>query len=57
MGYLLIKDLTKDKIQIRDTLHSYQLSFKDPDSNEMLNFNAPMHQDMENLIKIFKKHI
>ena len=27
MGYLLIKDLTKDKIQIRDTLHSYQLSY------------------------------
>ena len=41
----------------RQALHSYQLSFKDPDSNEMLNFNAPMHQDMENLIKIFKKHI
>ena len=27
MGYLLIKDITKDKIQIRDTLHSYQLSY------------------------------
>ena len=27
MGYLLIKDLTKNKIQIRDTLHSYQLSY------------------------------
>ena len=27
MGYLLIKELTKDKIKIRDTLHSYQLSY------------------------------
>ena len=27
MGYLLVKELTKDEIQIKDTLHSYQLSY------------------------------
>tara|TARA_B100001113_G_scaffold351319_1_gene350156 strand:- start:2136 stop:3071 length:936 start_codon:yes stop_codon:yes gene_type:complete len=41
----------------RQALHSYSLSFMEPDSNEMLNFKAPMPKDMENLIKIFKKHI
>tara|TARA_B100001250_G_C19655616_1_gene724696 strand:+ start:39 stop:974 length:936 start_codon:yes stop_codon:yes gene_type:complete len=41
----------------RQALHSHQLSFEDPDSNEMLTFKAPIHEDMENLIKILKKHI
>ena len=41
----------------RQALHSYQLSFEDPDTNEILSFHAPMHKDMENLINRFKKHI
>ena len=41
----------------RQALHSSQLSFKDPNTNEMLSFNATMHEDMKNLIDCFKKHI
>ncbi|MAV61683.1 MAG: RluA family pseudouridine synthase [Gammaproteobacteria bacterium] len=41
----------------RQALHSYRLSFEDPHTNEILNFEVPMHEDMKNLIKRFKKHI
>ena len=41
----------------RQALHSSQLSFEDPNTNEMLSFNATMHEDMKNLINCFKKHI
>ena len=41
----------------RQALHSSQLSFEDPNTNEMLSFNATMHEDMKNLIDCFKKHI
>tara|TARA_B100000214_G_scaffold79141_1_gene53489 strand:- start:1167 stop:2102 length:936 start_codon:yes stop_codon:yes gene_type:complete len=41
----------------RQALHSSQLSFEDPNTNEMLSFNATMHKDMKNLIDCFKKHI
>ena len=40
----------------RQALHSSQLSFEDPNTNEMLSFNATMHEDMKNLIDCFKKH-
>ncbi len=48
-------DLIKDFP--RQALHSFQLSFEDPYSNETLTFNAPMNEDMQNLINRFKKHI
>ena len=41
----------------RQALHSSQLSFEDPNTNEMLSFNATMPEDMKNLINCFKKHI
>ncbi len=50
-----LKNIIKDFS--RQALHSYKLSFQDPDSNEILSFKAPMPKDMANLIKIFKKHI
>ena len=41
----------------RQALHSYQLSFEDPDTKETISYCAPMHKDMQSLINRLKKHI
>ena len=58
----IAKDTPNDLVDVirnfpRQAIHSSQLSFEHPNSNEVLTFNAPMHEDMKNLIDSFKKHI
>jgi len=40
----------------RQALHSYQLSFMDMDSDEMMSFVAPLPDDIKKLIETLKKH-
>ena len=40
----------------RQALHSYQLSFMDMDTDEMMSFVAPLTDDIKKLIKTLKKH-
>ena len=40
----------------RQALHSYQLSFMDMDTDEMMSFVAPFPDDIKKLIKTIKKH-
>jgi len=40
----------------RQALHSYQLSFMNMDSDEMVSFVAPLPDDIQKLIKTLKKH-
>lgn len=41
----------------RQALHSYHLSFRDIDTDKIVSYNAPIHQDIGNLVNILKKHI
>tara|TARA_Y100000766_G_scaffold251747_1_gene235607 strand:+ start:204 stop:1100 length:897 start_codon:yes stop_codon:yes gene_type:complete len=41
----------------RQALHSSKLSFVDPETHEDISFNAPIPQDIKNLISQLKKHI
>ena len=40
----------------RQALHSYQLSFMDMDTDEMMSFSAPLSDDIKKLIETLKKH-
>jgi len=40
----------------RQALHSYQLSFMDMDTDEMISFVAPLPDDIKKLIETLKKH-
>jgi len=40
----------------RQALHSYQLSFMDMDTDEMMSFSAPLSDDIKKLIETIKKH-
>jgi len=40
----------------RQALHSYQLSFMDMDTDEMMSFVAPLPDDIKKLIETLKKH-
>ena len=40
----------------RQALHSYQLSFMNMDSDEMVSFVAPLPDDIQKLLKTLKKH-
>ena len=40
----------------RQALHSYQLSFMDLDTDEMMSFVAPLPDDIKKLIETLKKH-
>ena len=40
----------------RQALHSYQLSFMNMDSDEMVSFVAPLPYDIQKLLKTLKKH-
>ena len=40
----------------RQALHSYQLSFADMDTDEMMSFSAPLSDDIKKLIETLKKH-
>ena len=40
----------------RQALHSYQLSFMDMDTDEMMSFSAPLPDDIKKLIETLKKH-
>ena len=40
----------------RQALHSYQLSFMDMDTDEMMSFSAPLSNDIKKLIETLKKH-
>ena len=40
----------------RQALHSYQLSFMDMDTDEMMSFVAPIPDDIKKLIETLKKH-
>ena len=40
----------------RQALHSYQLSFMNMDSDEMVSFVAPLSDDIQKLLKTLKKH-
>ena len=40
----------------RQALHSYQLSFMDMDTDEMMSFAAPLSDDIKKLIETLKKH-
>ena len=56
------RDTPEDLVDVikdfpRQALHSYQLSFEDPDSKETISYCAPMHKDMQSLINRLKKHI
>jgi len=51
-------DLVKTIKQFsRQALHSYHLSFRDIDTDKIVSYNAPIHQDIGNLVNILKKHI
>ena len=51
-------DLVKTIKQFsRQALHSYHLSFRDIDTDKIVTYNAPIHQDIGNLVNILKKHI
>ena len=41
----------------RQALHSFHLSFYDIDSNNIISYEAPLPEDIKNLIKTIKKHI
>ena len=41
----------------RQALHSFHLSFNDIDSNKIISYEAPLPEDIKNLIKTIKKHI
>ena len=41
----------------RQALHSSKLSFVDPETHEDISFDAPIPQDIKNLISELKKHI
>ena len=41
----------------RQALHSSKLSFVDPETHEDISFDAPIPQDIKNLISQLKKHI
>lgn len=56
------KDTPEDLVGVikdfpRQALHSYELSFEDPDTKETITYYAPMHKDMQSLINRLKKHI
>ena len=40
----------------RQALHSYQLSFMDMDTDEMMSFSAPLSDDIKKLVETLKKH-
>ena len=55
------KETPKELIEIirtfpRQALHSYQLSFMDMDTDEMMSFSAPLSDDIKKLIETLKKH-
>ena len=57
----IAKETPKELIEIirtfpRQALHSYQLSFMNMDSDEMVSFVAPLPDDIQKLLKTLKKH-
>jgi 23S rRNA pseudouridine1911/1915/1917 synthase len=55
------KETSKELIETirtfpRQALHSYQLSFMDMDTDEMMSFSAPLSDDIKKLIETLKKH-
>ena len=57
----IAKETPKELIEIirtfpRQALHSYQLSFMDMDTDEMMSFVAPLPDDIKKLIETLKKH-
>ena len=58
----IAKNTPKELIELirnfpRQALHSSKLSFVDPETHEDISFNAPIPQDIKNLISQLKKHI
>ena len=58
----IAKNTPKELIDVirnfpRQALHSSKLSFVDPETHEDISFNAPIPEDIKNLISQLKKHI
>jgi 23S rRNA pseudouridine1911/1915/1917 synthase len=47
---------TQDPVITRCALHASTLEFKHPTTNEMLKFEAPLPDDMKNLLDMLRKH-